>query len=345
MDSKIIIDWDSKVTKVKFNKHKFFGKLEFEGIGDLNVITGPNGVGKSRLLTKMNKELKKIEWREKKVFPVYFTFNSESVKTDKSTSSDYYDKDKKDYDEKVKEKVNKYKEFDATFHVDHPKHEENMKKTDQVETHNKRKGRIQRVYKETADETDKKITDKQIKLQMEYELGMSSEDMLDEISILKYLWKHNLIKFENDYETYEDAIDINGHLKNNDFKYIIKAYLKKYPTLLKQANTKVNRIEADKLTFEFERIDQLDESNENKANLIEMDNNITVESERILKLDESKEKKALFENFSSGEKVFFNYLLWNLIHKINFNLKKLDPDHEGLVKNGGKYIFLLGKFL
>jgi len=59
MYSKIIIEWDSKVTKVKFNNHKFFGKLEFEGIGDLNVIKGPNGVGKSRLLKEMNEELKK----------------------------------------------------------------------------------------------------------------------------------------------------------------------------------------------------------------------------------------------------------------------------------------------
>ena len=38
---KIVIEWDSKVTKVKFNGHEFFKNMVFEGIGNLNVITGP----------------------------------------------------------------------------------------------------------------------------------------------------------------------------------------------------------------------------------------------------------------------------------------------------------------
>ena len=140
------------------------------------------------------------------------------------------------------------------------------------------------VYKE---ENEKE----QIEMQMKYELGMSSEDMYDEISILKYLWMHKLIKFgETNNDANNDAIDVNGHLKDNDFKYIIMS---------------------DSAGFKF--INQSEEKN------------------RTLSL-------LFLEELSSGERIYFNLLLWDLIHKININLIKLDadgnPSHGGLVTNG-----------
>ena len=89
--------------------------------------------------------------------------------------------------------------------------------------------------------------------------------------------------------------------------------MNKYPTFVKPTRTRNNLIEADdKIKFEFK--------------------------------DVSNEKNTLLhQDLTSEERIYFNYLLWDLIRKSNINLKSLC--HKGLVRYGGKYIFLLGKFL
>ncbi len=195
--------------------------MVFEGIGDLNVITGitilptpndvitilptPNGVGKSRLLKEIYGNLKEDKWGDRNVFPVYFTYSNLEVKSD-------YKDDKKDYDKKLEEKVKEHTEFKKNCNLlnDQYKTEDVIKKRfedDKFKKHKKKWDRYKSVYKEKQEEQE----DRQVELQMKYELGMSSKDMFDEISTLKYLWEHRLIKFgENDDDTYKDSIDINS---------------------------------------------------------------------------------------------------------------------------------------
>jgi len=56
-----------------------------------------------------------------------------------------------------------------------------------------------------------------------------------------------------------------------------------------------------------------------------------------------EEIKLKIRDLSSGERIYFNLLLWSLIHKINKKLLK--EGHKGLVRNGAKFVFLLGKIL
>ncbi len=298
MTSEIAIKWDpdvKKVTKVEFNGLGFFKKIKFEGIGDLNVITGPNGVGKSRLLNAIYEELITEKRRAEKIFPVYFTFSNENVKIK-------YVNDKYDYDKKIKENKNYHEGFQKRCYdllI-------NNQKDESADKHKKKSDRYGTIYNKKYE------INNQIELQMQYELGMSSYDMFDEISILKYLWKHRLIKFGENYDkNYEDAIDINGHLNDNDFKYSITIPVQ-YTTISESESKDADELRA--IDFGFK--DKL-----------------------------NKDETTSFHLLSSGERIYFNLLLWDLIHKVNINLKSSDPDHKGLVKNGGNYVFLLGKFL
>ena len=61
---------ESKIKHVKFLNHTFFGNMEFENIEMLNVITGPNGVGKSFMMKEIENELKP-EWIAKEIFQIW----------------------------------------------------------------------------------------------------------------------------------------------------------------------------------------------------------------------------------------------------------------------------------
>ncbi len=156
-----IIHADKILTEVKFNDPTFFGEMEFGGIGKLNVITGPNGVGKSRLLTEIQAELSKDIWGEQNIYPVHLTFIADKVEKT-------YFEDKDGYN-RVMEKVyshNEYKErcnpLKDNFTVD---------RTDcDFIKHKKSYDRYVKVY-------EKETSDKQIELQMQYEFGMRHDDM------------------------------------------------------------------------------------------------------------------------------------------------------------------------
>jgi len=71
---------DKCLCKAEFKNHQFFVNMVFGDIGKLNVITGPNGVGKSRLLDEMKTELTKEIWGNKNIYPVHLRFNADIVK-------------------------------------------------------------------------------------------------------------------------------------------------------------------------------------------------------------------------------------------------------------------------
>ncbi len=91
---------NEKVKKVSFTDHNIFGNMVFKDIEDLNVITGPNGVGKSRLLKIMNSYLQKQSIPN---IPIYIIFNNEEVKRPfhevKNTNTDEHMSEKDMIDE------------------------------------------------------------------------------------------------------------------------------------------------------------------------------------------------------------------------------------------------------
>ncbi len=275
--------------------------MEFEGIGSLNVITGPNGVGKSRLLEAINDELKNR--KEDNIIPVYFKFSVDNVVSsfkNKNSENDmhtFLDESNEWYKNEVDKLVKEHSEYckKNLFNDD-------FNRNDEIYIKNKKSyNRYLHVYK-------KKNYYEQMMLQMQYELGMSCDDMKDENSIFKYLHLHKLIKFSQSEDDNDNAaIDINEHLKNNNFKYmkIVANY---------NADSAEPKYKAESYSyFAFE----------------------------------ATKEKVLLNKLSSGERTYFNLLLWSLIHKINTNLKKPDKNgvrHKGLVRNGANFVFLLGKF-
>jgi len=191
--------------EVRFqNNQNNFGNMVFGDIGKLNVITGPNGVGKSLLLTAIRNELETEKWGKQNIYPVYLIVNATYVKIK------WLDNES-DYKKKLSVKEEKHKEYEDTLlngdliNREQPEYEKYQKTRD----------RQKKVYKEETKE-------KSLALQMRYEFGMSHDDMEDEYSIVKYLWIHKLIKFgeaDTDTDDKYKAIDINSHLK--DFKYEI----------------------------------------------------------------------------------------------------------------------------
>jgi len=120
MSLEIDANEDKCLCKAKFQNHQFFGNMVFGDIGKLNVITGPNGVGKSRLLNEMKTELSKEIWRSnqnqnshKNIYPVHwintqFTFNADSVRATFNKDDGYNTKvyEQKKSHEEYKESCN-----------------------------------------------------------------------------------------------------------------------------------------------------------------------------------------------------------------------------------------------
>ncbi len=202
MSLKIYPNEDKCLYKAEFqNDLAFFGDMVFDDIGKLNVITGPNGVGKSLLLNKMNTELSKERWKNENIYPVLLRFNADSVKA--TFNND-------DYSTKVTEGVNSHNEYKEKCN------RLNDDFTDDSENP------VFKKHKTSYDRYNKVYPGKENKivLQMNYEFGMSHDDMKDENSIVNYFRLHKLIKFgTTDTDTDSTAIDINSHLK--DFKYEI----------------------------------------------------------------------------------------------------------------------------
>jgi len=194
--------------EVRFQNYSIFGNMVFGDIGKLNVITGPNGVGKSLLLTAIRNELETEKWGKQNIYPVHLRINATNV------FSKWLDNES-DYENKLGVEVKNHNEYEKII----------TKKRKDGEFINYEDPKFKK-HKKTTDRQDKvyegEKTENLVGLQMKYELGMSHDEMKDEYSIVKYLWVHKLIKFgEADTDTVEEykAIDINSHLK--DFKYEI----------------------------------------------------------------------------------------------------------------------------
>ncbi len=65
--------------EVRFQNDPIFGNMVFGDIGKLNVITGPNGVGKSLLLTAIRNELETEKWGKQNIYPVHLRINATNV--------------------------------------------------------------------------------------------------------------------------------------------------------------------------------------------------------------------------------------------------------------------------
>ncbi len=76
--------------EVRFQNYSIFGNMVFGDIGKLNVITGPNGVGKSRLLNEMSK-LIKLKLHQQNIYPVHLRFNADSVKATVNNDTSPFD--------------------------------------------------------------------------------------------------------------------------------------------------------------------------------------------------------------------------------------------------------------
>jgi len=229
----------------------------------------------------MRIKMSEVEWREnnENIAPVYFRFDTSYVSNDSDNLRVEIDSYRNNMDAKLR--------IHQTFMKSlYPFPSANIpKQTEELLEHQKCYDRYTKVYEHEGSYG-------QIKLQMEYEFGMSPDDMKNETSIINYLMKHKLIKFGNVNDTNNDAIDGNDHLKDNQFKYSCHW---------------------------AERNDKLEFKNDQSG------------------ID------ICVRDLSSGERIYFNLLLWSLIHKVNKKLLK--EGHNGLVRNGAKFVFLLGKIL
>jgi len=225
--------------EVRFQNDPIFGNMVFGDIGKLNVITGPNGVGKSLLLTAIRNELETEEWGKQNIYPVYLRVNAINVITK-------WPDNESDYKNKLRVEVKNHNEYEKII----TKKRKDGKFIDREDPKFKK-------HKKTTDRQDKvyegEKTENLVELQMKYELGMSHDDMKDEYSIVKYLWVHKLIKFgeaDTDTDDKYKAIDINSHLK--DFKYEISpSVYHRYQ--LRSRNNRAYKIDVLGVPFQFKK--------------------------------------------------------------------------------------------